>query len=66
MLKPIKSIIPHARVSRDGPEPPRTRRKAAVAAQQERLRTLNAQGYVTIRGKTGATVFRLGDECYSV
>jgi hypothetical protein len=41
------------------PQPkPLAPRKAAIAAQDARLRQLTAQGCIAIRGKTGATVFK--------
>jgi hypothetical protein len=44
------------------PKPPAkpAPRKEAFAAQDARLRQLNAQGCIAIRGKTGATVFKWG------
>jgi hypothetical protein len=48
-------------LDREPPEPPRRRRKEAIEAQQERLRTLNAQGHIAVVGKTGATVFKARD-----
>jgi hypothetical protein len=46
-------------LDREPPEPPRPpRRKEAVAAQQERLRALTAEGYIARVGKTGATVWK--------
>jgi hypothetical protein len=46
-------------LDREPPEPPRRRRKEAIEAQQERLRALNAQGYITSVGRTGATVWKV-------
>jgi hypothetical protein len=43
-------------LDREPPEPPRPpRRKEAIAAQQERLRTLTAEGYTVRVGARGVT-----------
>jgi hypothetical protein len=50
---------PHPyRVAKPAPKPAPAPRKAAVEAQAERLRALNAQGHIAVVGKTGTTVFK--------
>ena len=44
-------------LDREPPEPPRQRRKEAVEAQADRLRTLEAKGHIVKIGKCGVTVF---------
>jgi hypothetical protein len=51
---------PHAYKVPKPPAKPLPPRKAALEAQDARLRQLNAQGGIAIRGKTGVTVFNWG------